>query len=159
MKTMTKVLVFDMDDTLNQFYAVPNWLEDLHNESVRPYIVTEPKYDMEYLGNLLNELKVYGYIIAITTWLAKNATREYDNKVRKAKLEWLEKYQFPYDRISMVRYGTTKANSTRKLKGYQVLFDDNDNIRKGWTLGDTVDAKDNILPFLENLLKMEKEKI
>lgn len=153
---MKKTIWLDMDDTLNKFYDVPGWLQDLQEENVRPYVVAEPKYDMEYLANLLEELKTYGYMVAVTTWLAKNSKKAYDDKVRQAKKEWLEKYNFPYDKLSMVKYGTTKANSTRKLGGFQILFDDNEQVRKGWTLGTTINAKENIIPYLENILLQEK---
>ena len=55
----------------------------------------------------------------------------------------------------MVKYGTTKANCTRKLGGYQILFDDNEKIRNGWTLGATVNANEDIIPFLTELLVKE----
>ena len=85
------------------------------------------------------------------TWLAKNATKEFDKAVRQAKLEWLEKFGFPYDELHMVKYGTTKANCTRKLGGRQILIDDNAKVRSGWTLGPTFDANKNVYEFLKNL--------
>ena len=152
---MNKTLVFDMDNTINKFYDVEGWLDDLHNEDVRPYVVCEPKYDMEILNTLLLILKSLGWRIAITTWLAKDSTKEYDNKVRIAKKEWLERYDFPYDELHMIKYGVTKANATRTIGGYQILIDDNDQIRKGWTLGDVINANENILKALVDLLISE----
>ena len=150
--TDKKVIVFDMDGTIADFYGVSGWLDDLNNHRTRPYEIAEPLYDMVELANLLEELKKIGYIIAITTWLSANSTKEYDNEVRKAKLEWLEKYRFPYDEIHLVKYGTTKANCTRKLGGFQILVDDNEKIRKGWNLGATIDANENIIEMLKALL-------
>lgn len=150
--TETKVIVFDMDGTIADFYGVDNWLDDLNNYRTRPYEIAEPLYDMVELANLLEELKKIGYIIAITTWLSANSTKEYDNEVRKAKLEWLARYNFPYDEIHLVKYGTTKANCTRKLGGFQILVDDNEKIRKGWNLGATIDANENIIEMLKALL-------
>ena len=34
-----KTLVFDMDGTIANLYAVENWLEDLRSENPRPYEV------------------------------------------------------------------------------------------------------------------------
>ena len=150
--TDKKVLVFDMDGTIADFYGVDNWLDDLNNYRTRPYEIAEPLYDMVELANLLEELKKIGYIIAITTWLSANSTKEYDNEVRKAKLEWLARYNFPYDEIHLVKYGTTKANCTRKLGGFQILVDDNEKIRNGWNLGTTIDANENIIEMLKALL-------
>ena len=62
-------------------------------------------------------------------------------------------FLFYYDEIHMVRYGTTKANCTRKIGGVQILVDDNEKIRNGWRLGDTIDANKNILSELINLLE------
>ena len=100
---MNKTLVFDMDGTLNNFYGVKGWLEDLENERTRPYEICDTLWDMKTLKETLINLKEKGWKIAVTTWLAKNATTEYDNAVRKAKLEWLNKYEFPYDELHMVK--------------------------------------------------------
>jgi hypothetical protein len=150
-----RTLVFDMDNTINKFYDVEGWLNDFHNEDVRPYVIAEPKYDMTILNEILLTLKALGWRIAITTWLAKDSTKEYDDKVRKAKIDWLKKYGFPYDEIHIIKYGVTKANSTRHLGGYQILIDDNDNIRKGWSLGSTINANENILKELVDLICKE----
>ena len=148
-----KTLVFDMDGTIADFYGVANWLEYLENADTTPYEVALPIYDMEYLNALLTILKKQGWYIVVTTWLAKGGTKEYNDRTRKAKLEWLETYNFPYDEIHIVKYGTTKANCTRKIGGFQILIDDNEEVRKGWNLGDTINAKENILKELEKLVK------
>lgn len=147
-----KTLVFDMDGTIADFYGVVNWLEYLLEEDTTPYEVALPLYDMTYLCSLLNVLKNQGWRIAVTTWLAKGGTKEYNDRTRKAKLEWLEKYNFPYDEIHLVKYGTTKANCTRKIGGFQILVDDNEKVRKGWNLGATINANENILNHLEKLI-------
>lgn len=152
---MNKILVFDMDGTINRFYEVQGWLTDLNNNNPRPYILAENKYDMGIINPILNALKAQGWKIVVTTWLAKDSNKNYDDTVRVAKKEWLDKYDFPYDELHMVKYGTTKANCTRKLGGYQVLVDDNEKIRKGWTLGETINANENIIPFLTELLTKE----
>ena len=152
---MNKTLVFDMDGTLANFYGVDGWLNDLQNENTRPYDIAKPLYNMDTLNAILDVLKLQGWTIAITTWLAKGSTKAYDDMVRKSKIEWLARYGFQYDEIHLVKYGTTKANCTRKLGGYQILVDDNAQIRKGWTLGDTIDANKNIIDALLTLLESE----
>ena len=149
---MNKTLVFDMDGTIADLYGVEDWLKDLRAENPRPYEVAEPMYNMVVLNELLNILKDMGWRVVVTTWLAKESTPTYDALVREAKIEWLERYDFPYDEIHLVKYGTTKANCTRKYGGFQVLFDDNEQIRKGWTLGEAVDANKNIIEYLANLI-------
>ena len=149
---MNKTLVFDMDGTLANFYNVKGWLEDLNNSNPRPYIVAEPIYNPIILNEILLALKNKGWKIVIVSWLSKNSNKEFDKKVRDAKKNWLEEFEFPYDNIHLVKYGTTKANCTRKIGGYQVLVDDNEMVRKGWHLGDTIDANNDILPVLLSML-------
>lgn len=150
--TPMRTLVFDMDGTIADLYGQVNWLADLEAENPAPYINAEPLYEMAMLNEVLHLLKGQGWRIAVTSWLAKDSTKEYDVKVRQAKREWLEKYEFPFDEIHLVKYGTTKANCTRKHGGYQILIDDNATVRKGWTLGATIDATENILTILKKLL-------
>ena len=147
-----KVLVFDMDGTIADLYGVKGWLADLRAENTRPYAVAEPMYDMDVLVDLLNELKLCGWRIVVNTWLAKGSTKAYDDAVRMTKKEWLAKWGFPYDEIHLTKYGRTKANATRHLGGFQILVDDNEKIRKGWTLGDTINANEDIIDKLMELL-------
>ena len=105
-----KMLVFDMDGTIVNFYQVPNWLEDLKNCDPRPYEVAEPLYNMVLLKNILLTFKLLGWRICITSWLSKDSTKEFDKMVRTAKKEWLKNQDFPYDEIHLVKYGTNKSN-------------------------------------------------
>ena len=149
---LNKTLVFDMDGTIANLYGVNDWLEMLRAEDPTPYIIAKPMYNVNILNFILNQLKADGWKIVVTTWLAKGSTKHYDTLVREAKLAWLEEHNFPFDEVHMVKYGTTKANCTRKLGGFQILVDDNEKVRKGWTLGATIDANENILEILEKLL-------
>ena len=150
-----KILVFDMDGTIADFYGVNGWLEYLNENNPTPYIIAEPLYDMVVLTSVLNILKTKGWKIVVTSWLAKDSTREFDREVRQAKREWLKEYNFPFDEIHLVKYGTTKANCTRKLGGYQILVDDNEQVRNGWNLGATINANENILDKLIDLMVAE----
>ena len=148
---MKKMLVFDMDGTIANLYGVKNWLNDLRNEKVDPYVNAEPLYNMDEMSSVLNKAKLNGWRIAVTTWLAKDASRDYDKAVAKAKKEWLIKHNFPVDEIHCLKYGRTKANATRKKADFQVLIDDNKKVRDGWTLGTTVNAEYSIMNFLKSL--------
>lgn len=146
-----KVLVFDMDGTLGDLYGVEGWLEDLRAERTRPYAEARPLVDMDELRNILVRLQHRGYRIVITSWLAKEASKAYDDAVRQVKLAWLNLWRFPYDEIHLVKYGTTKANCTRKYGKEQTLFDDNEKIRKGWHLGNAINASD-MMDYLRGLV-------
>jgi FMN phosphatase YigB (HAD superfamily) len=148
---MTKAIVFDMDGTIADFYGVEGWLTDLENSNVRPYVEAAPIYSKLVLLPILEALKNRGWKIIITSWLAKDSTKEFDNAVRKAKREWLENYDFPFDEIHLVKYGTTKANCTRHHGGFQILVDDNKKVRDGWNLGSTINANHDIIKELRKL--------
>jgi hypothetical protein len=152
-KNMNKILVFDMDGTIADLYGVENWLADLRNGNPKPYVQAKPFYNPNTLNTILEDLKKQGWKIIVTTWLSKGSTKEYDRLVREAKLAWLEKYNFPYDEIHLVKYGTTKANCTRHHGGFQILIDDNEKVRKGWSLGDTINANNDIIKELKKILR------
>ena len=147
-----KTLVFDMDGTIADTYGVDGWLKMLRAEDPTPYIKAKPLYDMVLLTAILWVLKNDGWRIAVTSWLAKGSTPEYDAEVKQAKIDWLRKYDFPYDELHIVEYGTVKENCTKNLGGFQILIDDDDRVRKDWTLGDAIDANQNIIPFLSGLI-------
>jgi hypothetical protein len=149
----TKVLVFDMDGTIADLYGVDGWLEKLRASDPTPYIEADPLWDMVELVATLNALRNIGYIVAITSWLSMESTPEYSKAVRTAKKNWLDGHHFPYDELHMVKFGTTKANCTRHYECEQILFDDSEKVRNGWTLGETVNpTTTNIIDYLKALL-------
>ena len=150
-----KMLVFDMDGTIADLYGVENWLDDLIAKNERPYTEARPLYDMDTLAFALDVLKSLGWTIAVTSWLAKNSTDEYDDRVRKAKIEWLKKYEFPYDILNIVPYGTDKSSVTARYGGYQILLDDEEKNLKDWKNGLTIDAKRDILKLLLDMIDRE----
>ena len=149
---MTKMIVFDMDGTLASLYKVNNWLEKLRAFDPSPYMDAAPIYDMLAVNRLIADLKAAGFRIAVTSWLSKGSTPEYDAATRKAKRDWLAKYGFPYDEIHLVKYGTPKVKCTRGKADFQILVDDNAEVRSAWTLGDTIDATKDILVELAKLI-------
>lgn len=151
-----KYLCFDMDGTIADLYAVNGWLEQLRAYNPNPYRVAEPMWDMVELARVINEIQSVGVKIVIITWASKDSTREYDMAVRQAKLDWLEEMGFPYDFFHCVKYGTTKANTIRKymeIEETAILIDDNEKVRNGWSLGETVNPTDtDIIDFIRGLI-------
>lgn len=151
-----KYLCFDMDGTIADLYAVNGWLEQLRAYNAEPYRVAEPMWDMAELTNAIQAIQEIGIKIVIITWASKDSTREYDKTVRQAKLDWLEENNFPYDFFHCVKYGTTKANTIRKymeIEETAILIDDNEKVRNGWTLGETVNPIDtDIIDFIRGLI-------
>ena len=150
-----KMLVFDMDGTIADLYGVDGWLDDLIAKNERPYAEARPLYDMDTLTFALDVLKSLGWKIAVTSWLAKNSTDEYDNKVRKVKKAWLDRFGFPYDILNIVPYGTDKSSVTARYGGCQILLDDEEKNLKDWKNGLTIDAKRDILKMLFEMIDRE----
>lgn len=152
-----KYLCFDMDGTIADLYGVANWLPMLRAESPTPYEIAKPMWDMNRLATALQKAQVKGIEVCVITWLSKGSSKWYKKEVRKAKRKWLIENDFPYNRFSAVQYGATKANSIRKFIGENesaILFDDSEEVRRGWHLGETVDPTvTDIIEFVEGLVE------
>lgn len=144
-----KAIYFDMDGTIANLYAVENWLEDLQNKNTRPYEQAKVMLKMNILARYLNKLQKEGYIIGIVSWLAKNSTQEYNERVTQAKVDWLHRHlpSVHWNELHIVEYGTPKQTVVQHNKG--ILFDDEEQNRTNWT-GTAYDV-DNIIEVLKGL--------
>lgn len=148
---MTKAIYFDMDGTIADLYGVTDWLTMLMNGNELPYSIAKPLVRLAVLARLLNELQKNGYTIGIVSWLAKNSTIDYDERVTSAKNEWLNKHlkSVRFDEVHIVKYGTPKQDIVNYPNG--ILFDDEEQNRKNW-IGKAFDEK-NITEILKELKK------
>lgn len=147
---MNKTLYFDMDGTIADLYAVEDWLPKLRSADETPYEEAVPMLTMNLFANLLNRLKEeQGYKIGIVSWLAKNSDEDYDARVTKAKMTWLDNHlhSVEFDEIHIVKYGTPKHEIVDNPLG--ILFDDEEKNRENW-LGTAYDV-DNIIEVLKSL--------
>lgn len=144
---MEKVIYFDMDGTIADLYGRPTWLEELQAENPAPYEKAAPLVKLQVLARRLNQLQKAGWKLGIVSWLAKNSTSDYDEKVTKAKRKWLEKHltSVNWDEIHIVKYGTPKEEVVNYPLG--ILFDDEERNRKNWK-GTAFDER-NILETLK----------
>lgn len=152
---MPKMICFDMDGTIADLYAVPDWLEKLRAEDATPYRDAPPMWDMARLREALIALADDGWEIRVISWLAKDSTPTYKKAVRTAKREWLARYNFPANKVHLVAYGTTKANAIRNAGATPgILIDDNKKVRDGWSMGAAIDplSTDDLPTLLEGLL-------
>lgn len=94
-----KILAFDMDGTIADLYSVDNWLNLLRSYDPKPYRDARPMVNMSRLKDLCNKLKRERWEISVITWLAMVTTDQYDKDVSKAKVDWLDAHEFPYDSI------------------------------------------------------------
>lgn len=149
---MIKAIYFDMDGTIADLYGVDGWLKNLIAEQTKPYRMAKSLVDMRKLGSLLNHLQNIGYHIGIVSWLSKNGTEQYNDRVTKAKLAWLEKHigSVHWDEIKIVEYGTPKSFVVEYPQG--ILFDDEKPNRMEWDKQGLAFDVDNILMVLENMV-------
>lgn len=152
-----KMICFDMDGTIANLYGVENWLPMLRAYDPTPYAIAKPMWNMTELNDLLHKAQTIGIEIRIITWLSAETTTEYDKAVRLAKRNWLTEQGFPFDHFHGVAYGATKADSIRRYLGENetaILIDDNEKVRKGWTMGETIDPTAcDIILALKGLLE------
>lgn len=146
---MNTTIYFDMDGTIANLYGVENWLDYLRNNDETPYTIAEPLVRLTSLARVLNNLQRKGYKIGIISWLAKNSSTDYDEKVTKAKRAWLNKHlhSVRFDEINIVTYGTPKQRFAKTNN--DILFDDEAKNRNDW-IGKAFDVT-NIIGTLRGL--------
>jgi hypothetical protein len=155
--TQMRAIYFDMDGTIANFYGVDGWLDAIRNESVMPYIAAEPLMNPTHLIDILMQLKAKGCTIGIISWSAMGGSKEYNKRVRAAKLAWVNNYFGNiFDEFHVVKYGTPK-HRVAKIKD-SILVDDNVDVRDTWKNGATVDASnsENMVKELHNMLETLK---
>ena len=130
---MTTTIFFDMDGTIADLYGVENWLDYLIASDALPYEIAKPLIRLNALARILNRLQKQGYKVGVISWLAKNSNTTYDEKVTKAKKEWLKKHlaSVNFDEIHIVKYGTPKQTFAKTEN--DILFDDEEKNRNDWT--------------------------
>ena len=130
---MTTTIFFDMDGTIADLYGVENWLDYLIASDALPYEIAKPLIRLNALARVLNRLQKQGYKIGVISWLAKNSNTAYDEKVTRAKKEWLKKHlaSVNFDEIHIVKYGTPKQTFAKTEN--DILFDDEEKNRNDWT--------------------------
>ena len=143
---MNKEICFDMDGTIADLYSVNRWLDYLIAEDVTPYAQAKVMLNMSALARHLKRLQRKGYTIKIISWLSKNGSDDYNDRVTETKKAWLKKHlaSVHFDDIIIVKYGTPK-----QTLGKGILFDDEIGNRQAWN-GIAYDVN-NILEILRNL--------
>ena len=149
-----KSIYFDMDGTIASLYQVEDWLNKLRAFDPEPYLSAPPMYDMEELSSIICDLKAQGWTVGVITWLSKEYTPEYDSRVRRAKIKWLNQYlSVELDEVHMIRYGREKYNFADVKEGF--LIDDNAGVRESWEKcgGVAINPDETLFQFLRGLVQ------
>lgn len=133
MERKYNAILLDMDGTIADTYNVPNWLDQLRNESTLPFEVASPLIGENTLLSLFE-----GENIVICTMLPKGVAlgTPYADACQQVKREWLNKH-FPNLQPTIIfkTYGDDK--SMGDITKNCLLVDDNPSIRanfNGYTL-------------------------
>lgn len=142
-------IYFDLDGTIADLYGFNDWLTYLQNEQTTPYTEAGLLVDGEQLRNFLVAGNAAGVLFGVISWGAKNASKDYQKAIRRAKIDWLKKNNLLkyFDELHIVKYGTPKNRVAKNRTG--VLIDDE---LQRWNVEKLVDANNfhNILN-VENL--------
>lgn len=115
-----RTIYLDMDGTCANLYR-GDWLECILKEDTFPYKTAEllfSKLEIDFLNKWVED----GNQVSVISWLSKGGSRQFNNKVRCAKIRWLKKYlPIAYAEIHIVKYGTPKS---RFGKDGDILIDD-----------------------------------
>ena len=149
-----RVLFLDMDGTIVDFYGVQDWQKCLDiDKNEKPYVIAQPMYNMTELNFILNVLRSQGWKVVILSWLSRNNDEDFHERIRKAKTDWLARYDVPYDGIIMTPYGTDKWQTacSKYPHAFKVLADDSEEIRNSWH-GYAIDGGRNLTQQLAKLM-------
>lgn len=117
-------IYFDLDGTIADLYGFSGWLDCLQNEQTDPYTEAGLLVDGEQFRNFLAAGKAAGVLFGIISCGAKNASKDYQKAIRRAKIEWLKKNNLLgyFDELHVIKYGTPKNRAAKNITG--VLIDD-----------------------------------
>ena len=145
--TNNATIYFDLDGTIANLYGFNDWLTYLQNEQTTPYAEAGLLVDGEQLRNFLAAGKVAGVLFGVISWGAKNASKDYQKAIRRAKIDWLKKNNLLeyFNELHIIKYGTPKNRVAKNRTG--VLIDDE---LQRWNVEKLVDANN-----FRNILNVE----
>jgi len=120
------IIYFDMDGTLANLY-VGDWLEQINNNRTDPFDNAEVMINEKVLKRLNKN-----YTLGIISWTPMNANKDYADRVRQSKLDWLIR-NYPdikFKELHITDYGTPKGSVAKNKQG--ILIDDEYINRVDW---------------------------
>ena len=125
---MNKIVYFDMDGTLCDFYGVRDWIPRIQHDDASIYYEARPIY--KYI-NMLKDYKKKGYKIIILSCLSYNTTHKRDIMTKIYKRLWLAKY-VGLDNIDSIRIIPYTHHKEYYVREAGMLVDDSDKVLDNW---------------------------
>ena len=124
-------LHLDMDGVLVDLYAQP-WREAIAAESVEVFLDAAPLVDTEELRKHLRYTRKLSGRVVINTHTPEGASKDYQERVRLAKVIWLAEHigLDSFDRFVCTPYGTDKTAFITLNSTEVAVVDDNPTIRE-----------------------------
>lgn len=154
MNTIPQAIYFDLDGTLADLYAVPEWLPKLKAEDTTPYEMATPMIDPETFISACEQLQSLGVIIGVISWGAIGCSNAYTRRTRKAKIDWCKRhYPACFTEYHVVKYGRRPKWQTANVRD-SILFDDDPHNCEQWHNGQAVNVTcaEDILSTLQTLI-------
>jgi len=144
-----RTIWLDMDGTIIDLYADPNWLKRIEDEDVSLYEEAKPLINIKDFKKCCKKLQDKGYKIGIISYLPWEASKKYKKAVKKAKENYLKNYfsDITFDEVHIEDYTVPKHSLASKG---DCIFDDDIKNRKDWDKGRAFTEK-NIIEKLKKL--------
>lgn len=140
------VLNFDLDGTLVDTYSVNNWLGMIKAESIELFKIAEPMRKSSYAW--IQRYSEAGGAVNIITKTPAGASREYAERVARAKMAWIEEHlKIKFDNVFIIDYYAHKNEYSKGL-----LFDDSEAERADWQKSGLALKPEQITKTIKTLL-------
>lgn len=126
---MRKIYI-DMDGTIADLYAVPNWLPALRAENTFPYKIAQPIGNMDAINKAIARSDAQIFILS---WTSRGGSGRYNYNVARAKRHWIRRFlpAVPPANVIILPYGMPKQLYAENA--LSILIDDEAENRVEWT--------------------------
>jgi len=125
-------IAFDMDGTIVNLYQEEQWLERLRHHDKKIYLQAKPLINLRKFSKNVKKLQQEGINVGIISWLSKEDNISYNLNVYYQKIKWLKQHlpSITWNFIYIIPYGKNKSEYITSSS--DILFDDNEEVRKEW---------------------------
>lgn len=152
-------LHLDMDGTLVDLYST-DWRAALAEERVDVFLDARPLVDMNELRKTLHYTRKYSGRVVINTHTPEGASKDYQERVRLAKVIWLAEHVGlnMFDRFVCTPYGTDKTAFITLNSTEVGVIDDSPTVREQFkALGHHAMTEKDLVEWLEDMKQAHKD--